>query len=714
MDQVVSALKLVATSRHDTRRAAACMELAICYACDFVKEYDASENIIDSSSVAQEYILKAAALGDIWARLIAYRVSQAMQMDIPANYPIRLWLFDAASQGSRIALESLEKLNISLHKEALTRYRSTLCGNPTEHFTRLDPILKRDPRATINERGDTFLHWTASTGQVGELESLIATSLAEDVINRQNQQGDTPLLCATRAGHHEILIRLVGQNADASIRNAAGENPLHFLGSLDDDQIPVAAQLLVTAGAAIDAEAKAYTGNTYLQTKPTGKGCPKLRAVMLDQPHVLKALLGLDAYQQSLDHRLRYPTSASTQRIMIAWAIRLRHNRTLEVLQEYFCNSPVYQDIGQIRVWNNGNRHSLLELCILGNVSGNVASGFDVPDKFWRYINHGEEYRICLEHSLTFLADNGVDIFEAPCRRARNGLFFAIIQDNRDAMNFFMSNHSSDLETLFPRSTDRRDIQNQFLRMQKERISKRNKTYNRLRRSSHSSLSFLDSIDQASYASEGPDAYTPDPFSRSRLRRRRRSVRSQRSFPTYSDSSDSAVSESSDEEEELVASDSETLENEERHHTRSSRPDCCRYCGLPDNVSRDGTASLPLDHHRMEGLVDAILLAILCGRRGIFHDLINGPGCITLLRAPPITCWVFTGSDYCKTKEPQKNQHTAYDLRSWFPEHTWRDYFVASSPLTPNHSLEFDGNLCYPLLYMTVVARSTHRDISLA
>jgi hypothetical protein len=163
-------------------------------------------------------------------------------------------------------------------------------------------------------------------------------------------------------------------------------------------------------------------------------------------------------------------------------------------------------------------------------------------------------------------------------------------------MKFFLSNHSSDLETLFPRSTDRRDIQSQFLRMQKERISKRNKTYNRLRCSSHSSLNFLDSIDQAAYASEGPEAYTPEPFSRSRLRRRR-SARSQRSFPMYTDSSDSAVSESSDGEEELVASDSGTLENEERYHTRSSRADFLRFYRLPDNVSRDGTASLPLDHH---------------------------------------------------------------------------------------------------------------------
>jgi ankyrin repeat protein len=305
MDQVVRALKLVATSRSDTRRAASCIELAISYACDFVKEYDSPENTIDSSSVALEYILKAAELGDIWARVIAYRVSQALQIDILAKYPIRLWLFDAASQGSRIALESLEQLDISLHKEALTRYRSTFCGNPTQQFTSLDPTLKWDPRATINERGDTFLHWIASTGQVEEFESFIATQLANNVINQQNNQGDTPLLCATRAGHHEILMRLVGRNADASILNTAGENPLHFLGSLDEDQIAVAAQLLVTAGAAIDAEAKAYTGNTYLQTKPTGKGCPKLRAVMLDQPHVLKALLGLNAYQQSLDHRLR-------------------------------------------------------------------------------------------------------------------------------------------------------------------------------------------------------------------------------------------------------------------------------------------------------------------------------------------------------------------------------------------------------------------------
>ncbi|CEL10581.1 hypothetical protein ASPCAL13698 [Aspergillus calidoustus] len=68
-------------------------------------------------------------------------------------------------------------------------------------------------------------------------------------------------------------------------------------------------------------------------------------------------------------------------------------------------------------------------------------------------------------------------------------------------------------------------------------------------------------------------------------------------------------------------------------------------CPMPQDASEpakqpddaEGTPPLPENHQRLEGLVDATLLAILCGRRHISYDLITGPGSATLLPGSYIT-----------------------------------------------------------------------------
>lgn len=67
------ALRVVAESKTDTRRAAAYMELAICNTGD-ISELTASNYEADSSSDTIYYLLKSAELGDTWARAIVHRV----------------------------------------------------------------------------------------------------------------------------------------------------------------------------------------------------------------------------------------------------------------------------------------------------------------------------------------------------------------------------------------------------------------------------------------------------------------------------------------------------------------------------------------------------------------------------------------------------------------------------------------------------------------
>ncbi len=134
---------------------------------------------------------------------------------------------------------------------------------------------------------------------------------------------------------------------------------------------------------------------------------------------------------------------------------------------------------------------------------------------------------------------------------------------------------------------------------------------------------------------------------------------------------------------------------------------------IPLSLDREVTNSLPVDHYHIQGLVDAILLAIVRGRRGILCDLINEPGGTTIQPGPAFPCFVYMGEDYRWIEDQLIRVNKADDLRSYFPEHTW-NHFVTRTKLCQKNYLEFDGNLCYAILLMTTIARSNHQDIHLA
>ena len=260
-------------------------------------------------------------------------------------------------------------------------------------------------------------------------------------------------------------------------------------------------------------------------------------------------------------------------------------------------------------MWNNGTRHSLLELCILGPVSSNALVGFDIPDRFWRYLNHGKDHRVCLENSLSFLADCGTNILEQPCQRARNGLFFAIMEGNRDATQCLLSSPSSKLDTLFAKSEGRKEIRSQILGIDEKLLRKHRKHQRKLDTYEKSSLSFLTIV-------------TSKPSSRGRGRCRKGTrFRRRRSSPWTSNSGDSDSIETSDEEEGSTTSDSDSIvtrlgeppfirvngqaDNPQASITRSSFS-----AGMPvnldSNLDREGRNSFPVDHRDIQGLVDAI------------------------------------------------------------------------------------------------------------
>ena len=86
--------------------------------------------------------------------------------------------------------------------------------------------------AAVNKRGDTILHLLASCGRWKPFICLIADLKID--INLRNAHGETPLLCACRAGQGGIVILCLQKyNADASAAADNGETPLHWLSSFE-------------------------------------------------------------------------------------------------------------------------------------------------------------------------------------------------------------------------------------------------------------------------------------------------------------------------------------------------------------------------------------------------------------------------------------------------------------------------------------------------
>lgn len=348
---------------------------------------------------------------------------------------VKGWLWDSAVVGSEIALTSLKETDAKGYWEALAEYKREYCGNPTRVFgtTTASDIPadgELDLTAPVSDRFDTVLHRIASTGNVKLLQKLSVKHSISSVVNNRNAQGDTPLLCAARAGHYGMTNDLIFRfYADVRIPNVAGETPLHFLSSYPDEDVPSAADDMISRSASLDVEATSFTGNAYLNPRPLCKSCPILRAVLVNRPFVLKTLL-----RKAREQYHNIPLSK--QRGLLAWALRLHNFEILDILGEELGGSSVFRDMENIFVWTNGRRRSLVELCILGFAFPKPDSGFDMPEMFLRMLHHGSDYQLALHKSLKFIHRIKPDMLLSQCGSAANALFFAIEAGRADACRF--------------------------------------------------------------------------------------------------------------------------------------------------------------------------------------------------------------------------------------------------------------------------------------
>lgn len=392
-ERIFKALTSVATKESDPRHAEAAFELSICYTNDFGVPSLASQ----SDESAMKWLIVAARCGDDRAQAVLYRVAAALHQHIPSELPWLAWMIKSAEKGSRIAMDSLRRVDEKSYNRVMSKLRSST--EPSSN----------DSCNYLSSEGVT--------------------------LDARDSEGETALLRACRRGNASTVFELLQAGADASLSNHFRENGLHFLGAFEDEKQVEIACSLVKAGANLYLAATADSTHLQHEYRPVSGGIPALRAILQNQPHALNCLLQLESNLCN-DGGQNKLAPASHIRTMIAWAVRLNQADMLNLLIQHYHKSLLGAQLGKMTVFADGQQRTLLELCILGPVSPNM--GLTMGDTFWRHINYGKNSTSNLISCMEFVETLRPNNLFLRCGDDRNALFFAIRAGKRSVVNWLL------------------------------------------------------------------------------------------------------------------------------------------------------------------------------------------------------------------------------------------------------------------------------------
>ncbi|RGP65952.1 hypothetical protein FSPOR_6974 [Fusarium sporotrichioides] len=271
------------------------------------------------TSQASRWLFNAWGVKHPLASAYGYRIARAIGLTFDNTDGVIETLDLMAMRGSRTALEDLAIVSKDAHKETKKRIRDVFAGTGANFFFKTEmlhgythdmwmrtlgniPILLENfsqlnhiADYKVNKRGDRILHVAASCGQTEAIGALLDRFPSLEV-NQLNDQGETPLLCACRAGQTDTVSWLTSHGAAASVAALNGEASLHWLISFDDQEIESVGPALIRAGA--DMNAKTVTSIAYQAGFPAAldidrlpEGYPVGWASHCDRPKIVKFLL---------------------------------------------------------------------------------------------------------------------------------------------------------------------------------------------------------------------------------------------------------------------------------------------------------------------------------------------------------------------------------------------------------------------------------------
>ncbi|RBR20149.1 uncharacterized protein FIESC28_05428 [Fusarium coffeatum] len=248
------------------------------------------------TSQALRWLFNAWGVKHPLASAYGYRIARAIGLTPDNADSVIETLELMALRGSRIALEDLAMLSKDTYEKTKKTIRDVLAGTGANFFWKTEMLhgfahnmwMRTFENITIllenssqfdsiadytaNKRGDRILHVAACCGQTEAIGALLNRFPSLEV-NQLNDQGETPLLCACRAGYTDTVLWLTSNGATASVA-PNGESPLHWLVSFDDEEIESVGPALIQAGA--DTNAKTTTFIAYQAAFPASLDIDRL------------------------------------------------------------------------------------------------------------------------------------------------------------------------------------------------------------------------------------------------------------------------------------------------------------------------------------------------------------------------------------------------------------------------------------------------------
>ncbi|KAL6233197.1 hypothetical protein BDW75DRAFT_215712 [Aspergillus navahoensis] len=283
--------------------------------------------------------------------------------------------------------------------------------------------LNRIADYRVNKRGDRILHLAASAGRLQAIEILLQ-AFPVLTVDQLNDKGETPLLCACRAGQVATVLGLIRLGADAATVAPTGECCLHWLVSFEDEEVEEVGSKLVEAGANMRQctnQSIAYSDfRATIEVDVQIPGTPLNWAVHHDRPRIVSLLLKTASDAQICFDR--YTTAPSP----LEQAAFYHHVECLELMLETLDQAGV--------------SYSLEPLLRLGAHSA---------DTFSMILRNGARYRERLHRflNLSLRKALGVHFLSGIGGHDTHLLYFAVSEAHDEVVEYLLSDEVEELVT---------------------------------------------------------------------------------------------------------------------------------------------------------------------------------------------------------------------------------------------------------------------------
>lgn len=252
-----------------------------------------------------EWFRIASELGEFNACAWFCPLEQSIQGDLLAQVPRKNWAARGTMYGYSSNASCLKNLDYELYQVATKWPTRHQWGRKATQVVQIKPytelILKpieEDP-TRVNDRvkshgrpdiGERALHICAGIGDLSLARRLVSELNAD--VNIANDQNETPIFYATRAGHYEVVDFLLESGADVTEVSTMGLSILHCVASMEDERAAGYALIFAELGAKLDTAVEEISGD-YLEPFFLGAGIPLFWAALKNKPLLFASLAEL-------------------------------------------------------------------------------------------------------------------------------------------------------------------------------------------------------------------------------------------------------------------------------------------------------------------------------------------------------------------------------------------------------------------------------------